>query len=390
MVTPENPKPSGRRPLTVMFLETSLRMGGTENVVTQLIERFDPKRIRSVLCCLYNSGVLGERLIKKGFAVHHGLAKHRWDLGLGMRLFRLLRQEKVDVLFIINQPLTQFWGTACAVLAGVPVRITAIRSTGKINRIQRRLWINDFTFPWITRVTALSQMHKSYLVEREHINARKIEIIPNGVDLARFSRNGTPASLRSSLGLPEGSPVVGIVAMLRPEKAHDVFLKAAGEVLREVPKTHFLIVGDGEERPRLEAMAKELAIDSHVHFMGARSDVPRLLSLMDVGVLSSHPVVETLSNAVLEYMAAAKPVVATRVGSLPEQVEEGKTGFLIEAGDSKALAGKIIRLLQDPALAQQMGAAGRKRVEDCFTLEQMVHQTGALFERLLLEQKGKY
>ncbi len=373
--------------MKVMFLETSLRIGGTESVVTQLIERFDPKKVRPVLCCFYEPGILGERLIKKGFKVYHGLAKNRADLGLGLRLFRLLREEKIDVLFIINQPLTQFWGTACAMFAQVPVRITAIRSTGKINRIRRRLWINDFTFPWITRVTALSGMHKSYLVKEEHIDPRKIEIIPNGVDLARFSRNGTPASFKTSLGLPENSPVVGIVAMLRPEKAHDVFLKAAQKVLSKVPEAHFLIVGEGPERPGLEALAKELKIDSQVHMIGARNDVPDLLKLFDIGVLSSNPVVETLSNAVLEYMAAAKPVVATRVGSLPEQVDEGKTGFLVESGNPETLADKMIRLLQDPALAKQMGEAGRKRVEKHFTLEQMVNQTEALFERLLAEKR---
>lgn len=369
--------------ITVMFLETSLRIGGTENVVTQLIERFDRERIRPVLCCLYDPGVLGERLIKTGVPVHHGLAKHRWDFGLPFRLFRLLRREKVDVLFVINQPLTQFWGVWCGLLAGVPVRIAAIRSTGKINRIHRRIFINQLTFPWVTRVTALSQTHRDYLVEKERIDARKIEIIPNGVDLARFKYHEAPQIERASFRIPERAPVVGIVAMLRPEKGHDTFLKAACEVLKQVRETHFLIVGEGPERPRLEELTKELGIESQVHFLGARQDVPELLRLFDVAVLSSRPVVETLSNAVLEYMAASKPVVATRVGSLPEQIEEGKTGFLVEPGNEEQMAKRIVTLLQDPSLASRMGEAGREKVRRQYTIEQMVHQTEDLFDRLL-------
>ena len=370
-----------------MFLETSLRIGGTENVVTQLMQRFDRTRIRPILCCLYAPGVLGERLIQAGATVYHGLAKSRFDLSLALRLYRLFRREKVDVLFIINQPITQFWGTWTSLWSGVPIRITAIRSTGKINRIQRRLLINRLTFPWINRVTSLSQMHKNYLVNQEGIDQEKIEIIPNGVDLVRFTPGEGSRTLRTSLGLPEQASIVGIVAMLRPEKAHDVFLKAAAEVSKRIPEGHFLVVGDGEERPRLEELTKELGIESHVHFLGARKDIPELLNLIDVGVLSSRPVVETVSNSVLEYMSTAKPVVATRVGSLPEMVEEGKTGFLIEPGDWQAMAERIVTLLQDRTLAKRMGKAGREKVERCYTVEQMVRQTEALFERLLDHRK---
>lgn len=369
--------------ITVMFLETSLRIGGTENVITQLVKHFDRKRIRPVVCCVYEPGILGERLVQAGVTVYHGLAKHRWDPQLPFRIWRLLRREKVDVLFLVNQPLIQFWGTWCGLLAGVPVRIAAIRSTGKINRIYRRLLINWLTFPWVTRVTALSETHKKYLVDRERISARKIEIIPNGVDLTRFGAVGAAASTKTALGVPEGTPAVGIVAMLRPEKAHGVFLKAAQEVLRQIPNSHFFIIGEGPERSRLEAFAREVGIAEQVHFLGARQDVPAVLHSLDVTVLSSNPVVETLSNAVLEYMAAAKPVVATRVGSLPEQIEEGRTGFLVEPGDWKNMAQKIACLLQDRGLAERMGKAGYERVEKDYSIDQMVQKTEALFERLL-------
>ena len=369
--------------ITVLFLETSMRIGGTETVLTQLMQRLDRRRFRPILCCLYEPGVLGQRLIDSGAAVHHGLAKGRWSLATAWRIYRLLRRERVDVLFMVNQPLVQFWGTWCAWLAGVQVRLAAIRSTGKINRIHRRLWINWITFPFVTRVTSLSQTHKAYLIEHERIRPQLLEIVTNGVDLARFTDEPAPHGLRESLGLSASDAVVGIVAMLRPEKAHDVFLRAAAEAHRQVPTARFVLVGEGPERPRLERLAAELGIADAVKFLGARQDVPALVRTFDVAVLSSHPVVETLSNAVLEYMAAGKPVVATHVGSVPEQVVDGVTGYLVEAGDWRTLGARITTLLHDAEGARRMGRAGRREVEARYSIDRMVQQHEHLFERLL-------
>jgi len=371
-----------------MFLETSLRVGGTETVLTRLIERFDRERIKPSLCCVYDLGALGEKLVESGMKVHTGLAKNRWDLGFPLRLFKLLKQEKVDALFIVNQPILQFWGVWCAIFARVPVRVTAIRSTGKINRIYRRLLINFLTFPWITRVTALSQMHKDYLVEKEKIDKKKIEIITNGVDLAKFEALEVDFELKMSLGIPRDACVVGIVAMLRPEKGHDVFIRAADQVIKKHIHVHFLIVGDGPERPRLEGLVRELGVEKKIHFLGVRNDVSKLLNLFDVAVLSSQPVVETVSNSVLEYMAMRKPVISTKVGSLPEMIEDGKTGYLVEPGDWKEMAAKMALLLQDRDLAVRMGEAGRERVEKIYSIGEMIHNWEALFVKLTSPSGG--
>lgn len=368
--------------VNVLFLETSMRIGGTETVVNQLVRRFDPARFNPVLVCFYEPGQLGEKLIKDGYTVYHGLAKRSADLGAGIRLFQIMKKEKIDVVFIVNQPLTQFWGVICSHLAGVKGRIAAIRSTGKINRIRRRLMLNKVTFPFVERVTALSQMHVDYLVKEEGINPAQLEIIPNGVDLKRFEFNGEPQKVRESVGLKPGQPSVAIAAMLRPEKGHDTFLKAAAKVVKEVPDARFLIAGDGVEKPKLEELARTLGISSNVIFLGSRSDVPAVVSACDVAVLSSRPVVETLSNAVLEYMAAGKPTVSTRVGSVPEQIDEGVTGYLVEPGDADAMGERITRLLKDRDLASKMGRAAREKVERRYSLAQMINGTQNLCERL--------
>ncbi len=371
------------RPITVLALETSMRIGGTETMLSQMLPRLDRRRFRAILCCVYELGALGERVQQAGVTVYHDIAKRPKDALVGSRLLQIVRREQPDVMFIVNQPLTQFWGTAVAALARVPVRIAAIRSTGKVDRIRRRMLINRILFPMMTRVTCLSDTHRRYLIEHERIPARQLEIVTNGVDLSRFERRTDASTVRRALGLADDQPVVGIVAMLRPEKAHDVFLRAVAEATRALPRLQALIVGEGTLRPSLEALAAELGITGNVRFLGARYDVPALIGAMDVAVLSSHPVVETLSNAVLEYMAGATPVVATRVGSVPEQVEDGKTGFLVDPGDWRALGERMRWLLQHRDDAARMGRAGRERVVERYTIDRMVQQHEALFERLV-------
>lgn len=372
--------------ITVLFLETSFRVGGTEMSLSRLIQGLDRCRFRPLLCCFYGRGALGEKMKNAGVPVHENLARGRFDLKAPWRLWKLLKKEKVDVLYMVNQPLIQFWGTVCAMAAGVRVRIAGIGSMGKVNRIYRRLFINRLVFPFVTRVRSLSVTHKNYLVNEEKIPPGKIVIIPNGIEVERFLAVPDTALLRKSLGIREKQPVAGIVAMLRPEKGHETFLRAAARVLEKIPDACFLIIGEGEERPRLEALVSGLGLSEKVHFLGVREDIPALLHLTNVTVLSSRPVVETLSNAVLEYMAAAKPVVSTRVGSLAEQIEEGKTGYLVEPGDSEAMAEKIIKVFQEPALASDMGKAARSKVLASYTLAAMIRQMENLFETLLREE----
>ena len=177
-------------------------------------------------------------------------------------------------------------------------------------------------------------------------------------------------SLRQRLRLPERAPVAGIVAALRPEKNHELFLRSAALVREKVAEARFLIVGDGPQRAGLERLARELSLADAVHFLGTRSDVAELLSLMDVLVLTSH--MESNPVSILEAMASEKPVVATRVGSVPETVLDGKTGCLVSAGNARELAARVVELLRNPDLAARMGRTGREQVIAHWSVERMV------------------
>ncbi len=156
------------------------------------------------------------------------------------------------------------------------------------------------------------------------------------------------------------------MAALRPEKNHELFLQAAALVRRELPETRFLVIGDGPRRPALESLARELLPAAAVRFLGTRRDVPELLALVDVVLLTSHD--EASPVSILEAMAAGKPVVATRVGSVGQTVLDGRTGYLVPPGSAGELARRTLELLQDAARAAALGRAGRRQVVEHWSI----------------------
>jgi glycosyltransferase involved in cell wall biosynthesis len=208
-------------------------------------------------------------------------------------------------------------------------------------------------------------------------------VIHGGVDVDRYAElaRADTRDIRHELGLTDASAVVGIVANSRPLKDLATFLRAAASVVEVAPGTRFVIIGEGWQRDKLVRLARELHLDGNVLFLGLRRDVPRIVSILDIGVCSSLS--ESCCNAILEYMASRKPVVATRVGGNPELVIEGHTGLLVPPQDPPALAGAILALLQDRGLALEMGRAGQQRARQSFSLERMASQTQLVYEGLL-------
>jgi glycosyltransferase involved in cell wall biosynthesis len=217
---------------------------------------------------------------------------------------------------------------------------------------------------------AVAEPQAQYLIAHEACPAKKTVVIPNGVDVERFCARSAPARLRSELELPLGTPVVGIVAALRPEKNHALLLRAATRILRSVPNAKFLIVGDGPRRAELEQLVATLGIAPAVRFAGSRTDVPEMLSLIDVLALTSH--IEANPVSILEAMATEKPVVATNVGSVARSVEHGKSGYLVAPGDEAELAMRLTELLNDRPKCQMMGRTGRTFVVENASIERMI------------------
>ena len=369
-----------RGPLRVMFLITSMPVGGAETLLVNLIRRLDQDRIIPELCCLKELGPLGE-VMQQEVPTHAGLLKGKYDLRVLPRLIKLFHERRIDAIVTVGAGDKMFWGRVAAKLAGVPVAISALHSTGWPDCINS---LNRMLTPWTSAFIGVAAEHGKYLVETEGFPASKVHVIPNGVDVGRFSPRPASEELRKDIGLNAGAPVVGIVAALRPEKNHELFLRAAAKLRSKIPEAQFLIIGDGPCRPALEALAERLELTDAVKFVGNRKDIPALLMLCNAFALTSH--MEANPVSILEAMAAGIPVVSTDVGSVAESVVHERTGYVVPPSDLEQLTSRLLYLLQRPHEARTMGVAGRERVVRNWSLERMVQGYEDLIENLYRER----
>ncbi|QDT68457.1 Putative glycosyltransferase EpsF [Planctomycetes bacterium MalM25] len=366
--------PATNPPLPVLFVQTSMPVGGAETLLVNLVRRLDKRRFAPEVVCLKEPGPLGELLAEEGFPVEHGLLSGKYDLRVLPRLVSLMRRRRYGAVITVGAGDKMFWGRLAAWLAGVPVVAAALHSTGwpdGVGRLNR----------WLTRLTdafiAVAEPHGEFLVDFEKFPAEKVRVIPNGVDTERFSPAPHSGAVREELGVTETTPLVGILAALRPEKNHELFLAVAERVKKEVPEACFVIIGEGPERETIERVATERGLmkpgspsESAVRLLGNRDDIPQLLAALDVLTLTSHNEANPVS--ILEAMSCGVPVVATEVGSVSESVREGETGFLAPAGDEALLAQRVTELLLEPIRARAFGEAGRRRVLERSSLGVMV------------------
>jgi glycosyltransferase involved in cell wall biosynthesis len=372
------------RPRRVLFMQTDMRIGGAEMITASIIRRLDRGRFSPELCCLKERGALGEELAGE-IPVHHRLLCSKYDLRVCPRLTRLLRTRQIDAVVTVGAGDKMFWGRLAAWRAGVPVILSALHSTGWPDCVGR---LNRLLTPITDAFIAVAESHGRFLVEHTGFPQNKVAVIRNGVDTDRFAPGHDVVGVRRELGIGETDPVVGIVAALRPEKNHELFLEMARRVKAQLPAARFLVVGEGPRRAELERQAHDLGLQSSVQFLGARSDVPRLLSAMDAFALTSH--VEANPVSILEAMSIGRPVVATNVGSIHEAVIEGQTGFLVSPGDAAKFSDRVLQLLHAPLMAHSMGLAGRQCVVGHWSLESMVAGYERLIESVYARKSSVY
>jgi glycosyltransferase involved in cell wall biosynthesis len=340
--------------------------------------RFAPE-----ICCLKEPGPIGELLAHELPVVSRFLST-KWDVRVFHRLCRLMRRRRYAAVITVGAGDKMFWGRLSAWWSGVPVICSAIHSTGWpdcIGFLNRRLTFLTDAF------IAVATPHARHLVNQEKFPAGKVCVIPNGIDTKRFQpRADAGPALRRTLKIPATASVVGIVAALRPEKNLALFVNSAAKVLLRHPAAHFLVVGDGPERPGLEQLARSLNIAGSIHFLGTRTDIPDVLAALDVFVLTSHNEANPVS--ILEALACEIPVIATRVGSVPETVIPGQTGFLVTPGSVDEVTDRLDQLIAEPELRQRLGKSGRMLVESNGSLERMVQGYEELLTKLYQARRG--
>ena len=304
------------------------------------------------------------------------------DLAAAWRLSRVVKQLRPDLIHAHDPHGVAMAATALSIAAPNP-RPPLVAS----RRIEFRVAHNSFSrwkYSQVDCFLAISRAVGDRLTA-DGIPSRKIEVVHEGVDVERVAALPS-GNVHAALFLPTHAPVVGNVGALVAQKAQHTLIDAAALVVRDVPDTRFVILGEGELRPALEDQIRQKHLERHVFLAGFRADVLELMKDFDLFALSS--IHEGLCTSLVDAMAAAKPAVATAVGGVPEVVADGETGFLVPSRDHHALAEKIVRLLKDEGLRRRMGEAGLARARRLFTVERMVEETAAAYERLVGRSRG--
>ena len=375
-----------RRPARITYVVPDLGVGGAERHATTLMTRLDRSRFEPRVVCLGEEGELFHELVESAVpAVALGMRK-RQALRCLWILYRLLREERPDVV-IVRGYSAEALGRAAAVLARVPRRVVWVHNCGETASRSFTRRLTDRLLAHSTHAfVGVTEGQLPYLLNDLRCRRDRVTVVHNGVDVDALATAAAPPervrALRDELGFDERDVVVGIVAALRIEKDHETFLAAARLLAVEAPTARFLVVGGGARQAALEALAARLGLRDRVVFTGPRDDVPALLRVMDVFVLSSYTV-ECAPIALLEAMALERAAVCTRVGGLPDIVVEGFTGFLVPPRDPAALAGRLAELIADPDRRRALGSAARARVEASFTWDQTVAETHAVLEDLV-------
>lgn len=304
------------------------------------------------------------------------------DLAAAWRLSRVLKQLRPEIVHAHDPSAVAMAATALSIASPSP-RPALVAS----RRIEFPIARNSFStwkYSQVDRFLAISRAVRDRLIA-DRIPSSKIEIVHEGVDVERLV--ALPhGNLHAALFLPTHSPIVATIGALVAQKDHHTLIEAAAIVVKQVSDVRFVILGEGDLRPHLEKQIKHLHLERHVFLAGFRADVLELLKDVDVFALSSTH--EGMCTSLLDAMAAEKPAVATAVGGVPEVVDDLTTGFLVPPREPEALAARIVQLLKDEALRRRMARAGLERVRRLFTVERMVQETVAAYQKLV-EPSGR-
>jgi glycosyltransferase involved in cell wall biosynthesis len=361
----------------VLILIKGLGRGGAEQLVLSALRHGDSDRFRyCVAYLLPQKDALVRQAESTGATTYclDGARGTRWI----SRLRGLVRKQAIDLVHV-HSPYA-----AIGARVGLPRDVPLVYTEHNVWQRYHRAtyWGNVLTYPRNDHVFAVSDEVRRSVRYPAWLRFRRVpplETLHHGAEPTALERIPSPVGVREELGIPAEAPLVGTVANLKPHKGLNHLLRAAVEVRKILPTVRFVIVGQGSVESGLQTLATELDLDGTVTFTGYREDALRIAAAFDLFVLSSLH--EGLSIALVEAMALGLPVVVTRVGGLPEVVEDGREGILVEPADPQALAVSILRLLGDGQLRRQFGEAGRARAER-LDVRTAVHRTEDIYDKL--------
>ncbi len=375
VITESIPDRSNRSgsPLRVTHVVPNLDAGGLERIVVDLLRFARARGHDPSVICLERPGILADQVESLGIPLLCAHKQPGLRFGTVDRVRNLLIQLKPDVVHTHEIGALLYTGPA-ARRERVPVvvhteHIDNVAKSRSLNRQIRNRLLWGLAGSFASRFFCVSADIADAVKAYRTVSHRKVSVVYNGIDTAVFASTGDGESMRLSLGIPRGVPVIGTVGRLNEVKSQDLLIRGFARIANHDPKPHLLLVGDGPELQPLRQMAAVLGLADRVHFAGYQARPEHFLHLMDVFALTSR--LEGMPLAILEAWAAGCPVISSRVGGVPKMITQGLTGLLFDSGDEAALSEAMSRLLADPDEARRLGDAGREYVRSRFDLRVM-------------------
>lgn len=367
--------------IDIVHLVEDLKIGGMERIISAIARGLGKDKFKVRVWCLSRGGDIFEELIRSGIKAEVlGMRSDR-DILFLLKLYWKMIRGNIRVLHTHGYPASTL-GRLTAIFAGIPVIVSHVHST-YWNYTRKQILIERFLSRFTDRIVCCSQAVADFVTGQEGIGPKKVKVIYNGVSEENFrpaDKSGTPE---------KNEFLVGCVASLAAHKGHKYLLEAAAYVKNNFrPKVKFILAGDGVLRKELEEYASKLGVAQEVEFRGVVGDIPQLLESLDVAVLVSSER-EGLGIALIEAMAAGKPVIGTNIGGIPEVIQDGENGLLVAPKDSLALAKAIISLLEDNQRAEAMGKRGKTIARERFSLPAMIRQIEDVYQDLI-DAKGAH
>jgi glycosyltransferase involved in cell wall biosynthesis len=337
-----------------------------------------------MLLACHPQSEIAKRAEGGGFEVWRLPFRRQIDPRLTRQVHHLLTRERVEL--VNTHSSVDSW---VASLAARTTRIPVIRTRHLSVPLKKDPFSRLVYWTLCDRIVTTGEAIRRLFLEELRLDPAKVISIPTGVDLSVFNPNGVEENrVRREMGMDERTPLIGIVAVLRSWKGHRLFLESVPPILRQVPQARFLIVGDGPQRANIRRWIQDMGLAEAVMMLGHREDIPEVFSVLDV-VVSASTAAEGVPQALLQALAMRRPVVATRVGAVPEVIRHEETGLLVPPRDPAALAAAIAALLADPERGASLGNAGRQLVEKEFALEVMVDRLEDLYAEILAERDAR-
>lgn len=360
----------------ILFVNHSLGMGGIETMIVDMVRLLPTDQFSPEVAIFESGGNLERTLIERGIPVHYLNKRDGVDAGLFLRLRKLLKERKIQVVHSHNFSAWLYSSVATRSVGNIVHVHTEHSGVGVLPRrhmVER--WLSRLTH----HVVAVSKHVHQVMVREIGISRMRVKLIHNGVNTARFAPNAVTRSVtREALALGDDDIAIGIIARLAPVKNHAHLLRAFASLLNTGhTRAKLLVIGDGPERQKLEALAAQLGIAASTRFLGERRDTEALLNALDIYALSSLS--EGMNLTLLEAMSTGLPIVATAVGGNGEIVKDGSTGFLVSLIDLDAMSSRLKQLMDNPSLRRQFGQAARTSAIDRFDEQVMIEAYLALY-----------